>query len=72
MVYRRIWKGKYILVEYETGYEQLEEKEVVSEQTPNICKTGLAALAEEFASNKVNKTAFPLNAQHLKTMKNLK
>ena len=65
-------EGEKILVEYETEYEQLEEKEVVSEQAAKIYKAGLAALAEEYASSKVDKTAFPLNTHHLKTMKNQK
>ena len=45
-----------VLAEFEIGYEQLEKKEVVSEQAAQICKTGLAALAEEYASSKVTET----------------
>ena len=73
MVYRRSWKGKRYWQNLKLDMSNWRKgRWCLNRQRTEICKTGLAALAEEYASSKVDRTGFPLNVQHLKTIKNLK
>ena len=59
--------------EFELCYQQLQQLPVQpGEDKIQTCKTKLAGIAEDFASTKIDKTGFPLNTGHLKTINELR